>query len=139
MKTGLLSGFLSFHAEPCQPDTDSSGCLQFGKIVQKTGFDVSFKVRLSHGLAQYQVAWGKPQGLMSPKHYNCALLLHCSCQRCMRQFLQLLTLAGVQDFKIQNVVGSADVKFPVRLEGLSFAHSLFCSVSTSPRPKYALC
>ena len=51
----------------------------------------------------------------------------------------LLTLAWLQDFKIQNVVGSADVKFPVRLEGLSFAHSLFCSVSTSPRPDFSLC
>ena len=51
----------------------------------------------------------------------------------------LLTLAWLQDFKIQNVVGSADVKFPVRLEGLSFAHSLFCSVSTSPRPDSSLC
>ena len=37
----------------------------------------------------------------------------------------------LQDFKIQNVVGSADVKFPVRLEGLAFAHSLFCSVRPS--------
>ncbi|KAK9810677.1 hypothetical protein WJX73_009549 [Symbiochloris irregularis] len=32
-----------------------------------------------------------------------------------------------KDFKIQNVVGSCDVKFPIRLEGLAFSHNLFCS------------
>lgn len=31
------------------------------------------------------------------------------------------------EFKLQNVVGSVDVKFPIRLEGLAFAHALFCS------------
>jgi len=31
------------------------------------------------------------------------------------------------DFKIQNIVGSCDVKFPIRLEGLVLAHSQFCS------------
>ncbi|KAK0575250.1 hypothetical protein LWI29_035984 [Acer saccharum] len=30
-----------------------------------------------------------------------------------------------QDFKIHNIVGSCDVKFPVRLEGLSFSHCAF--------------
>jgi len=31
------------------------------------------------------------------------------------------------DFKIQNIVGSCDVQFPIRLEGLAFAHGNFCS------------
>ncbi|PIK61544.1 putative TATA-box-binding protein-like [Apostichopus japonicus] len=31
------------------------------------------------------------------------------------------------DFKIQNMVGSCDVKFPIRLEGLVLAHSQFSS------------
>jgi len=31
------------------------------------------------------------------------------------------------DFKIQNIVGSCDVKFPIRLEGLVLAHCQFCS------------
>lgn len=31
------------------------------------------------------------------------------------------------DFKIQNIVGSCDVKFPIRLEGLVLAHAQFCS------------
>jgi len=31
------------------------------------------------------------------------------------------------DFKIQNIVGSCDVKFPIRLEGLAFAHGTFSS------------
>ncbi|GAA6038363.1 hypothetical protein JCM8097_007611 [Rhodosporidiobolus ruineniae] len=31
------------------------------------------------------------------------------------------------DFKIQNIVGSCDCKFPIRLEGLAFAHGHFSS------------
>ncbi|XRB19575.1 transcription initiation factor TFIID TATA-box-binding protein [Pseudoscourfieldia marina] len=31
------------------------------------------------------------------------------------------------DFKVQNMVGSADVKFPIRLEGLSFTHGHYSS------------
>lgn len=31
------------------------------------------------------------------------------------------------DFKIQNMVGSCDVKFPIRLEGLVLTHGQFCS------------
>lgn len=31
------------------------------------------------------------------------------------------------DFKIQNIVGSCDVRFPIRLEGLAFAHNHYCS------------
>lgn len=31
------------------------------------------------------------------------------------------------DFKIQNIVGSCDVKFPIRLEGLAFSHGTFSS------------
>jgi transcription initiation factor TFIID TATA-box-binding protein len=34
--------------------------------------------------------------------------------------------AGI-DFKIQNVVGMVDVGFPVRLEGVVFAHPMFLS------------
>lgn len=32
-----------------------------------------------------------------------------------------------KDFKIQNIVGSCDVKFPIRLEGLSYTHASFSS------------
>lgn len=31
------------------------------------------------------------------------------------------------DFKIQNIVGTTDLGFPIRLEGLLYAHSVFCS------------
>lgn len=31
------------------------------------------------------------------------------------------------DFKVQNIVGTADVRFPIRLEGLVFEHSSFAS------------
>ncbi|KAA6423517.1 MAG: TATA-box-binding 1 [Trebouxia sp. A1-2] len=36
-------------------------------------------------------------------------------------------LLAHQDFKLQNIVGSCDVKFPIRLEGLAYAHGLFSS------------
>ncbi|ODQ80466.1 hypothetical protein BABINDRAFT_170921 [Babjeviella inositovora NRRL Y-12698] len=35
--------------------------------------------------------------------------------------------AKFTDFKIQNIVGSCDVKFPIRLEGLAFSHGTFSS------------
>ncbi|XP_053720591.1 uncharacterized protein LOC128758557 [Synchiropus splendidus] len=35
--------------------------------------------------------------------------------------------AKFMDFKIQNMVGSCDVKFPIRLEGLVLSHHQFCS------------
>ncbi|KAL6203854.1 hypothetical protein ACLB2K_027553 [Fragaria x ananassa] len=37
--------------------------------------------------------------------------------------------AKFKDFKIQNIVGSCDVKFPIRLEGLAYSHNAFSSVS----------
>src|SRR5436305_1938309 len=36
--------------------------------------------------------------------------------------------AKFTDFKIQNIVGSCDVKFPIRLEGLAYTHGHFSSV-----------
>ena len=35
--------------------------------------------------------------------------------------------AKFKEFKIQNMVGSCDVKFPIRLEGLVLTHSQFCN------------
>lgn len=35
--------------------------------------------------------------------------------------------AKFQDFKVQNIVASCDVLFPIRLEGLHYKHGLFCS------------
>lgn len=40
----------------------------------------------------------------------------------------------LQEFKIQNIVGSCDVKFPIRLEGLSMAHGYFATVSSAQGP-----
>eukprot|EP00544_Gedaniella_sp_CCMP2646_P008621 CAMPEP_0202481664 /NCGR_PEP_ID=MMETSP1361-20130828/1151_1 /ASSEMBLY_ACC=CAM_ASM_000849 /TAXON_ID=210615 /ORGANISM="Staurosira complex sp., Strain CCMP2646" /LENGTH=258 /DNA_ID=CAMNT_0049109203 /DNA_START=465 /DNA_END=1241 /DNA_ORIENTATION=- len=37
------------------------------------------------------------------------------------------TPAEYMDFKVQNIVGTADVGFPIRLEGLVYAHSTFAS------------
>ncbi|KAK9463614.1 transcription factor TFIID-domain-containing protein [Lipomyces oligophaga] len=35
--------------------------------------------------------------------------------------------AKFMEFKIQNIVGSCDVRFPIRLEGLAFSHGTFSS------------
>lgn len=35
--------------------------------------------------------------------------------------------AKFTDFKVQNIVGSCDVRFPIRLERLCMAHGTFCS------------
>jgi transcription initiation factor TFIID TATA-box-binding protein len=49
-----------------------------------------------------------------------------------RKYARIIQKLGFQakftDFKIQNIVGSCDIKFPVRLEGLALAHGPFCSV-----------
>ncbi len=53
-------------------------------------------------------------------------------QTASRKFASVLSKlefpVKLTDFKIQNMVGSCDVKFPIRLEGLAFAHSHYSSV-----------
>ncbi|KXN70762.1 TBP-domain-containing protein [Conidiobolus coronatus NRRL 28638] len=48
-----------------------------------------------------------------------------------RKYARIVQKLGFQakftDFKIQNIVGSSDVKFPIRLEGLAYSHGHFCS------------
>ncbi|KAH9269858.1 TATA-box-binding protein [Batrachochytrium salamandrivorans] len=48
-----------------------------------------------------------------------------------RKYARIIQKLGFQakftDFKIQNIVGSCDVKFPIRLEGLAYAHGHFSS------------
>jgi transcription initiation factor TFIID TATA-box-binding protein len=50
----------------------------------------------------------------------------------MKKFHYIIERVGFQpkeymDFKVQNIVGTADLGFPVRLEGLVYAHSRFAS------------
>ena len=40
--------------------------------------------------------------------------------------------AQFKDFKIQNMVGSCDVKFPIRLEGLAWSHGHFAQYGLFP-------
>jgi len=49
-----------------------------------------------------------------------------------KKFAIIIEKVGFQtepviDFKVQNMVGTADVGFPIRLEGLVYAHSTFAS------------
>lgn len=50
-----------------------------------------------------------------------------------RKYARIIQKLGFQskftDFKIQNIVGSCDVRFPIRLEGLAYSHGHFSSVS----------
>lgn len=52
-------------------------------------------------------------------------------RKASRHYAKIIQKLGYQvkfsEFKIQNIVGSCDVKFPIRLEGLYNAHSKFCS------------
>jgi len=43
--------------------------------------------------------------------------------------------AKFSEFKIQNIVGSCDVKFPIRLEGLAYSHGQFSSYEPEVRIK----
>lgn len=51
-----------------------------------------------------------------------------------RKYARIVQKLGFQakftDFKIQNIVGSCDVKFPIRLEGLAYSHGHFSSVKS---------
>lgn len=53
-----------------------------------------------------------------------------------RKYARIIQKLGFQakftDFKIQNIVGSCDVRFPIRLEGLAYSHGHFSSVSDGP-------
>ena len=49
-----------------------------------------------------------------------------------RKFARIIQKLGFEDakfkdFKVQNIVGSCDAKFPIRLEGLHIKHGLFAS------------
>lgn len=52
-------------------------------------------------------------------------------RKASRQYAKIIHKLGYDvkfaEFKIQNIVGSCDVKFPIRLEGLAARHSNFCS------------
>ena len=72
--------------------------LQFAKIIQQCEFPVKFEVR---GPADSACCW-----ISNATHIPVLL----------------------QEFKLQNIVGSCDVKFPIRLEGLAYSHGVFSSV-----------
>ena len=89
---------------------------QYARIIQKLGFPAKFKVCTHKNVhIQIQHTHQSPYG---------SLFLGFDC--CYTQFF-----FSPQDFKIQNIVGSCDVKFPIRLEGLAYSHGAFSSVSDS--------
>lgn len=54
-------------------------------------------------------------------------------KRAAKRYARIIRKIGFQtrfrDFKIQNIVGSCDVRFPIRLEGLAYEHEDHASVS----------
>ena len=49
-----------------------------------------------------------------------------------RKFARIIQKLGFPtrfiDFKIQNIVGTCDVRFPIRLEGMAYEHASFSNV-----------
>lgn len=52
-------------------------------------------------------------------------------KKAARQYAKIINKLGFpvkfSEFKIQNIVGSCDVRFPIRLEGLANTHARYCS------------
>lgn len=85
---------------------------QYARIIQKLGFPAKFKVRASFSQND-EFKFTSPQF---------KAFIHTT-------FWHFVYPIFSQDFKIQNIVGSCDVKFPIRLEGLAYSHGAFSSVS----------
>lgn len=89
---------------------------KYAKVISKLGFPAQFKVRRQP----------------IPSVLSCFVRfvsLSCSC-RTRALFYSFLfrpldSFLSPQEFKIQNMVGSCDVKFPIRLEGLAWSHGHF--------------
>lgn len=79
------------------------------------------------------LVWGYTQTLL----FLCFSALTCCC--CTKFFSLLYSHCEYQDFKIQNIVGSCDVKFPIRLEGLAYSHGAFSSVSNNSPMSNSVC
>jgi hypothetical protein len=85
---------------------------KYARIIQKLGFPAQFKARAPP---------------CAPHKRNRGLVL----TLCARQ--------RQQDFTIQNIVASCDVKFPIRLEGLAYAHASFANVRRPTRACLCAC
>jgi len=52
-------------------------------------------------------------------------------RKASRQYAKIIRKLGFNvkftEFKIQNIVGSCDIQFPIRLEGLASEHAKFCN------------
>ena len=57
-----------------------------------------------------------------------------SCKLAARKYARIIQKLGFSakflDFKVQNMVASCDVKFPIRLEKLAIGHAHYSSVSS---------
>ena len=47
----------------------------------------------------------------------------------------LIQVVLIRPGRVQNIVGSCDVKFPIRLEGIMYKHSLYSSVRRATMPE----
>jgi hypothetical protein len=119
--------------------------MQYCRIVQRTGFpEVKMKVRALLQTASLQRMPTHAAGpVMGTQHHgqtcrrlvSLGIVLACCFLR-IHLYTGVLTMCWhvhpsallLQEFKIQNIVGSCDVKFPIRLEGLCIAHGYFATV-----------
>ncbi|KAM0936637.1 putative TATA-box binding protein [Dioscorea sansibarensis] len=65
--------------------------------------------------------------IMRIKEPRTTALIFCSGKMYARIIQKLGFDVQFKEFKVQNVVGTCDVQFPIRLEGLSCSHDHFCS------------
>lgn len=84
---------------------------KYARIIQKLGFPAQFKAR-------------------APRPPHAAQRARALTRRVswLSLSLSLCRVSRHQDFTIQNIVASCDVKFPIRLEGLAYAHASFANV-----------
>ena len=103
---------------------------KYARIIQKIGFDnAKFK--------DFKIQARRNPSLTRPlRRARLASLLSSACPHLRPLRVALIDPHLDGPLVPQNIVGSADVKFPIRLEGIMYKHSLYSSVSSRPASPY---
>lgn len=111
----------------CSEEQSRLAARKYARVVQKLGFPVSSLIQENTALF---FIMQKPQFLGEKVCMRIRIGLN-SLSGPQGHVVESLTLilcllqAKFTEFKIQNMVGSCDVRFPIRLEGLVLAHGQF--------------
>ena len=93
----IMLPFMFLCVWPCSEDLSRLAARKYARVIQKLGFPVS-------------------RFLPIPSSLSFSVSPH---------LVPFCAQAKFTEFKIQNMVGSCDVKFPIRLEGLMHQHGQF--------------